>query len=337
MATGFPDWTRAIVLLGWDGDNFIPVLLDDDGNLNVLMRGEDALGDLHMVRVDDSGQIIMVPRGASGNYMDVDASGFMTTVIKGDYDGDLVTVKADDQGRLSAFIIDSTDAWGNMLQIGNAELAARTGSLMTYDGRGQYQYGYDFSLGLTGWFTQALGTGALVALTPETFERGGYSVQLIAGSDGARQATCYRKIDVMQSDTFGYEAGISIAGTIEWLNIIANFHEGETLYTAGIKYDDFANELLCRTPGPAWTAFDTGIQLYHNASAFHMFKLVWNINTGKYIRCLVGNWSYDLSAYSIHSEADLTRPSMDLSTTVQGRAANNDPINLDYVVVTNQE
>jgi len=381
MATGFPDWIRAMVLLGTDGTKYIPVLLDEDGNLNVLMRGEDGGGNLQMVRVDDDGQIItvlrgesgnyldvdddgfmtavmkgdkgagalatiavdangqliMVPRGKTGNYLNVDADGFMTTVIKGDYEGALTTVKCDDEGRLSAFVIDSADAWGNMLQIGNAELAARTGSLMSYDGRGQYQYGYDFSGGLTSWITQALGTGAAVSLTPETYERGGYSVRLTGGSDGAKQATCYRRIDVMESKTFGFEVGVSIAASIDWLNIIATYRDGTTAHTAGVKYDDTNDLLRCRVPGPDWQTFATSYQMYHNASAYHVFKFVWDIDAGYYIRALIAGHLYDISAYQILTSADATAPYMDIAVTVQSRVANNDSVNLDYVVLTNQE
>ena len=45
MATGYPDWTRAIRLLGVDGDgNPITVLLDVDGRLYALITGEDESG-----------------------------------------------------------------------------------------------------------------------------------------------------------------------------------------------------------------------------------------------------------------------------------------------------
>lgn len=337
MASGFPDWTRAIVLLGWDGTNFIPVLLDEDGNLNVLMRGEDALGDLHMVRVDADGQIIMVPRGASGHYLDVDAAGFMTAVIKGNYEGDLITVKADDQGRLSAFVVDSVDAWGNLLKVGNAELAARLGSLMSYDGRGQYQFGYDFRNGLTGWNTAVWGTGAQVVLTPEAFERGGYSVSLTAGSDGSHAATTWYHTDIMESDTIGVEAGISIAGSIDSLRVLATVYDGDNYHTIGLQYDDVNDRLHVREPGPTWTQFEGSYQMYHNANAFHIFKIVADISTGKYVRALIAGHEFDVSAYDVLTGASATRPYIDFAISLTGRLANNDAINLDYVVITNQE
>ncbi len=136
MTKGYPDWTRAFLLLGKYGETYLPVLLDASGNLYAVFKGDKGGGDLVNIKVDANGQLIMIPRGQNGNYLVVDASGYLTTVIKGDYAGALRTVKLDDQGRLSAFVIDSQDAWGQMLQVGNAELAARLGSIVRFDKRG---------------------------------------------------------------------------------------------------------------------------------------------------------------------------------------------------------
>jgi len=141
MSTGFPDWTRAIVLLGWDGASFIPVLLDTDGNLNVLMRGEDGLGALHTVAVDVDGQIIMVPRGSTGNYMNVDASGFLTTILKGIDGATLRTLAVDGSGNLIALVKGTdgvalrtlaTDAAGQMIMVPRGN----TGNYMAVDASG---------------------------------------------------------------------------------------------------------------------------------------------------------------------------------------------------------
>jgi hypothetical protein len=109
MGTGYPDWTRAIRLLGIDADgNPVTILVDEDGKLYSLITGQDADGVLRAVRVDDDGQMVMVPRGASGSYMDVDASGFLTTVMKGQYGANLRTLAVDAGGKLEA-IIKGTD------------------------------------------------------------------------------------------------------------------------------------------------------------------------------------------------------------------------------------
>ena len=56
---------------------------------------------LRTIAVDSSGQIIMVPRGQSGNYMSVDASGYLSAILKGlGADLALHTVSVDNAGQI---------------------------------------------------------------------------------------------------------------------------------------------------------------------------------------------------------------------------------------------
>jgi len=146
MAEDFPDFTRAVRLLGVDdAGDLITVLVDSAGNLGAIVKGlapgdvltaiaVDASGRIIMVpygttavagtatvtqvakdrevqgadgatlrtlAVDASGQLVMVPRGQSGNYMAVDANGFMTALAKGiDGASALRTLAVDTSGQL---------------------------------------------------------------------------------------------------------------------------------------------------------------------------------------------------------------------------------------------
>lgn len=187
MSTGFPDWTRAIVLLGWDGSNFIPVLLDADGNLHVLVSGETAAGDLVTVRVDSDGQIIMVPRGASGAYMLVDQQGYLSTILKGLYGAELKTLAVDGSGNLIALVKGSdgtalrtlkTDTDGQMIMVPRGQ----SGNYMSVDASG---FLTTILKGLDGFTLRTLavdGSGNLIAL--------------VKGSDGTTLRT-------LKTDTAG--------------------------------------------------------------------------------------------------------------------------------------
>ena len=68
------------------------------------IQGEEPGVGLHTVSVDDQGQIIMVPRGSNDNYLDVDANGFLTTVMKGNDTGTLRTLAVDASGKILAVL-----------------------------------------------------------------------------------------------------------------------------------------------------------------------------------------------------------------------------------------
>jgi len=146
MAEDFPDFTRAVRLLGIDeAGDLVTVLVDSAGNLGAIVKGlapgdvltavaVDASGRIIMVpygtttvsgtatvtqaakdrevqgadgetlrtlAVDDSGQLVMVPRGQSGNYMSVDASGFLSALVKGIDGGSVLrTIAVDTSGQI---------------------------------------------------------------------------------------------------------------------------------------------------------------------------------------------------------------------------------------------
>jgi len=87
-------------ILGSDGVDYRPVAVDSDGIMLSRLKGYDG-SQLKDVLVDADGQIITVLRGQSGNYVAVDSSGYLTSVLKGtDADGTLRSLLTDDEGRI---------------------------------------------------------------------------------------------------------------------------------------------------------------------------------------------------------------------------------------------
>lgn len=54
---GSPDYTRKVILYAYDGTNFVPVLVDSNGNIVSVFKGDYA-GTLQTVKVDSEGRII---------------------------------------------------------------------------------------------------------------------------------------------------------------------------------------------------------------------------------------------------------------------------------------
>ena len=99
-----PDWLRGIVLLGRDGLEYRVVGVDANGYLGVILKAAaevtipgdvnvtqddsirqmqgDGVGGLQTVVVDAAGRLIMVPRGESGHYLNVDANGYLGAILK---------------------------------------------------------------------------------------------------------------------------------------------------------------------------------------------------------------------------------------------------------------
>jgi hypothetical protein len=115
MPLEFPDWLRGLALVGKSGVNFVPVAVDSDGNMFVLMQGSDGVT-LRPVKLDSEGRIIgTLIDPDSGNYVAVNASGFLTTILKGlGADAALHTISVDNAGQI---IMVPRGASGNYMNV----------------------------------------------------------------------------------------------------------------------------------------------------------------------------------------------------------------------------
>jgi len=137
MGLEFPDFLRGIALIGKSESTYLPVAVDPTGQLYIVLTGApdvtipgtvsvDDLNTLKQIqgtdgtvyrtaKVDASGQFVMVPRGQSGNYMAVDAAGYLTAILKGlKPDASLGSIAVDASGQL---IMVPRGASGNYMNV----------------------------------------------------------------------------------------------------------------------------------------------------------------------------------------------------------------------------
>lgn len=291
MAAGYPDWTRAVRLLGIDADsNLITLRADDEGKLVIPIQGWD---------------------GAA-----------------------LRTVKVDEEGRLSAFITDSTDAWGQMLEVGNAELAARLGSLRVYDRRGQSVLEHDFGKGLGIFALDGDGAGHAEALDPVYWRTGGYSVKLTGGSDGDREASVAGSLPVLPSAAIAAESSWSIDTDTNYVEMDIDYYDGTLRYLCKIRYDLSLEQLVLYDEDGFWVTLEGDIKVEPAANMFNYWKLVANVTSGSYVRVLLNGIEKDISAYPIRTGAAAVAPRMVITFLNNSEPASNDVVYLDSIAAS---
>lgn len=337
MTSGYPDWLRAFLLLGKYGANYLPVLLDPGGNLYAVFKGDKGAGVLANVAVDANGQLIMVPRGQSGVYMAVDADGNLSAAIKGEYEGALKTVKLDDQGRMYTYIADLPDMYGQTVNIGIAELAARLGWATTRDRRGQLVWHDSFESGRAMWEEDLAGTGAVVELSPLYFNGGAYSIKLLGGSEegGSAQISTSRGLPPGQAKGLGLS--FSFAGEPNYVNITFDIYDGSLYWESQLKYTVSTHLLELMVSGDQWQTITSAVELFLYPSVFHYVKLVLNHETGKFVRLLLNEYEFDLSAYAVGWHSSAQAANVTIRVFVVSAVGYNWGIYVDDVILTTQE
>jgi len=113
--------------------------------------------------------------GAALRTLAVDADGNLISVMKGQGTAGLETVKLDDDGRMYAYISDENDQWGNPIPTGLTELAARLGSPIAYERRGQVIFTETFDQGVDDYIWTAETASSTIKLSAASKVHGGYS------------------------------------------------------------------------------------------------------------------------------------------------------------------
>jgi len=248
--------------------------------------------------------------------------------------GDLRIIKLDDAGRISAFVIDSSDAWGQILSIGNAELAARLMPGMSWDRRGNVLAVYTFGSGWQGTEPSTSGLGATVQLSPVKAFVDGYSLKLTGGSTINRLAGVHGSVDATVGDRIGVAGRFSLSRKPQYLDFMLLYYDSANVWHGRLRIDFDNQDLLVEIGDAVWATIDADFNLYQNSEAWSNIKLVVDIAAHEYVRVLTPYQAYDCSAHPLWSEVSAEIPHVNWDVTIISDPGDNDWVYIDSVVIT---
>ena len=219
----------------------------------------------------------------------------------------------------------------------HAELAARLGSIVTFDRLGTVLELETFLHGMARWAPALWGVGSAVVLSSTRAQVDGVSLALVSGTgvDPGCQAVWF--IAYPELSCLGYEASYCISGTryqiIHSFEVFKgtyylNFSLRWTLTTGVIEYRDVA---------PGWV--DTGVTVIPAAHThlFNRIKLVGNSLTGEYVRMLVNEQGYSLRGFFAEHVAAGDAPHIQAVSTIWGNGGIDMTVYLDSCIFTESE
>ena len=217
------------------------------------------------------------------------------------------------------------------------ELAARLGSIVTFDRRGDVVWLDDFESGIEKWNLTLQGLGATIDWSTIAARSGAFSAKLTAGSTLTHLAHIARGFSPPVPSRIGVEFHTSQGSTYEEIICTLYLYDGVNHIETGIKHNYAAQQLSYRDDAFAWVPFANGIQLFQMAEMLHSFKMVFDLVTKRYVRVIFNNLEYDLSAIPLYSVLSAFSPRCVLILQNTGRLANNDYIYIDDVIFTQNE
>jgi hypothetical protein len=375
-----PDYNKLSAIQGLDGTTLRVVAVDASGRIIMLPYGVlDVIGTvdvnqidstrtvqgldgavLRTLVVDGSGRLIMVPIGASGNYMSVDASGYLSSIMKGidgvtlrtiavdaagnilgllqgDYMGAVKTLAVDAQGRMLAVLTDPEDVFGNPHYLGAAELAVRLGSINTYDRLGNVIFMDSFENGLNKWNLEDEGGGSGVKLTTKYCKNGAFAAKLYtaAGVNYWARMTHYLAWQVVSK--VGLEVSFTSYPTDVYIQFTWYAYYDPSREEYSIRYDTATGVLQYLGSDVAWHTFATGVHFYDRDYHFNTIKLILDLINRKYARAKANDAVYDLSAYAPATYAYTGLNFNYVGIRLGNQAVTANAIYADDVIVTQKE
>ena len=286
-----------------------------------LIRGQDPDGNLVTIAVDASGNIL--------------------GVLKGDYAGTLKTIAVDDQGRIQAVLSDPEDVFGNPGYMGAAELAARLGAINSFERRGTTVFLDGFENGFSAWSQGTNGSGGDVRLQEGGSQSLAYCVELRPPSTTGDYLNLHRPFPIPVVSRLGFQVSFAFIDDSSSPYVFLAFRGPTTGYYAGWKYDIQNRDLyyLSGITHANWTLLDNNFWLLAEASgkAFHHFKLVFDPDTGKYLRFIIDDTQIDMSAISLPSTGGATPSYFDTELGIIRVAGMGNYIYADDVIITQNE
>ncbi len=218
-----------------------------------------------------------------------------------------------------------------------AELAARLGSIVTFDRRGDVIFMDDFENGLKRWNSYLYGAGAAISQSTLKVRNGNFSAKLTTGSDGDRAALLQRQSPYPVLSKLGIEVSTNLVAADVWVEILIGTppYPGNTV--GRVRYNYGQDRLEYQDSNGNWQLLASGLNPYVDPIHFHTFKLVIDLINKKYAYLIFDHLIYDLSSYTLAPNPFAVSLCLITNLYIQSIPAANYNVYFDAVIITQNE
>lgn len=222
-----------------------------------------------------------------------------------------------------------------LLDVGEA--AARLGSIVTYDRRGDIVWFDDFEHGLGKWTKVLDGTGARADLSLLYQRHGACSALLCAGATTPFLSQITTRTYCPGLTRCGLEASFSIVDTTGYVTLVLYVFTGTRVCLGGLRWtiSDQLHQYL--DAAGVWQTLAIDQVAYIGAHAFHTMKLVIDPDSEEYTRLLIDGIAYELPALAVLAADNTTPPQIVPAISNYGLTPQTRWVYVDDVILTQNE
>ena len=199
--------------------------------------------------------------------------------------------------------------------IGRDELAARLGSIVTYDRRGNVIWLDDMEAGLAHFEYGTTGSGGSVTAWTTWSHRGAGCAQLVPGTSLNNTAYLNKAFYYPVLSKLGAEFHFSLVASIFTMELRFTRYDGTLKHDGAVRYDAFYGVLSYLDSAGASQTIVSDLYIPILARRWMPIKLVINPSINKYVRVLFRGQEYSLDGVAMQSAADTSAPQLHVTIT----------------------
>lgn len=218
-----------------------------------------------------------------------------------------------------------------------AELAARLGSIVTFDRRGNVLLLEDFEGSLAKAAAWEYDAGGGVSISNLYALHGDFSCRILAPANGV--ARIYYMLPFPQLSRMGVEFSFNRVdgGHLEYIDLQFHLDDNVNWWYGQIRWTAATGIWKLYTAEPFPIELAPIVNYTYGNAAFNHIKLVVDHVTKKYVRLLSNNLAYDISAYSLASGLTDAAPHIEMILKTHADAADEAENYIDDIIVTQNE
>jgi hypothetical protein len=217
------------------------------------------------------------------------------------------------------------------------ELAARLGSVMSYDRRGEVIWFDTFSYGISGWTIGTSGAGAGVSLDAGNGLHGGYSAKLLSGTGVSRLASIQKIFSIFERGRCAIEFCFEPSSGVEHVLILFNYSSGGRQRSAGVKIRYDNNTVEYQSGNNIYTSIVTDFDDEQAYTKIVFCKLVLDTENNEYVRALINHHHIDLQGEEVPDVGAFSFTYFSCVIRVVGTSGSNDPLLVKQAIFTSNE
>jgi len=209
----------------------------------------------------------------------------------------------------NVFTKDVVDKWGNEVTIGPSEQAARLGSPLVFDRRGEFVFVDNFE-SPTKKYADYKDAGGTVERSIDYASNGDFCVKATTNAHVGDVAG----VEYIYTDYHDGLIGAQVSAYTNWspsmLNLTLAYYDGTLEHHAQLRYyiPGYLTKIVDSTGAEQTISSDVKYYTSVTNQNFATLKLVIDTDHNEYVRALVMREEFDLSEYTIQTSASASSP-----------------------------